>query len=81
MSDLNSLIIFCSRRGRQGFLEVGATPQDADIDHESADCELEEALGVRLIERSTRSLRLREVGPGAVYAKERAGIGKMKRQG
>jgi DNA-binding transcriptional LysR family regulator len=52
----------CTRRGCQRLLEGGATPQDADIDVSRRIAELEQALGVRLIERSTRCLRLTDVG-------------------
>ena len=64
MSDLNSLIIFAHAVERQRLLEGGAPPQDADRSTVSRrrSPSSEQALGVRLIDRSTRSLRLTDVG-------------------
>jgi len=39
-----------------------APAQDADFDRQSAHCRTEDQLGVRLLERSTRNLRLTDVG-------------------
>ena len=62
MTDLNSLIIFAEVAETQSFSEAARRLKmpTATVSRKVAD--LETQLGVRLIERSTRRLRLTEVG-------------------
>jgi DNA-binding transcriptional LysR family regulator len=61
MSDLNSLIIVAHVVDANGFSKA-ARRLNMPTSTVSRRAELEQALGVRLIERSTRSLRLTDVG-------------------
>lgn len=62
MSDLNSLRIFAKVVEVNGFSEAARRLQMPVSTVSRRIAELEEQLGVRLLERSTRSLRLTEVG-------------------
>src|SRR3984957_17873344 len=62
MSDLNSLIIFAHVVDANGFAKAARRLQMPTSTVSRRIAELEQALGVRLIERSTRSLRLTDVG-------------------
>src|SRR5689334_8431443 len=62
MSDLNSLIIFAHVVDANGFSRAARRLKMPTSTVSRRIAELEEALGVRLIERSTRSLRLTDVG-------------------
>src|ERR1700722_17666936 len=59
MSDLNSLIIFAHVIDANGFSKAARRLKMPTSTVSRRVAELEQALGVRLIERSTRSLRLR----------------------
>jgi DNA-binding transcriptional LysR family regulator len=62
MSDLNSLIIFAQVVDANGFAKAARRLKMPTSTVSRRIAELERALGVRLIERSTRSLRLTDVG-------------------
>ena len=62
MSDLNSLIIFAHVVDANGFSKAARRLKMPTSTVSRRIAELEQALGVRLIERSTRSLRLTDVG-------------------
>ena len=62
MSDLNSLIIFAHVVEANGFSKAARRLKMPTSTVSRRIAELEQALGVRLIERSTRSLRLTDVG-------------------
>ena len=62
MSDLNSLIIFAHVIDANGFSKAARRLKMPTSTVSRRVAELEQALGVRLIERSTRSLRLTDVG-------------------
>lgn len=62
MSDLNSLIIFAHVVDAKGFSQAARRLKMPTSTVSRRIAELEQALGVRLIERSTRSLRLTDVG-------------------
>jgi DNA-binding transcriptional LysR family regulator len=62
MSDLNSLVIFAHVVDANGFSRAARRLKMPTSTVSRRIAELEEALGVRLIERSTRSLRLTDVG-------------------
>jgi DNA-binding transcriptional LysR family regulator len=62
MSDLNSLIIFAHVVDAKGFSKAARRLKMPTSTVSRRIAELERALGVRLIERSTRSLRLTDVG-------------------
>ncbi|HEY6344350.1 MAG TPA: LysR family transcriptional regulator [Bryobacteraceae bacterium] len=62
MSDLNSLIIFAQVVDANGFSKAARRLKMPTSTVSRRIAELEQALGVRLIERSTRSLRLTDVG-------------------
>src|SRR5215467_15195585 len=62
MSDLNSLMIFAKVVEAKSFSEAARRMKMPTSTVSRRVAELEEQLGVRLIERSTRSLRLTDVG-------------------
>src|SRR5580658_4280245 len=62
MSDLNSLIIFAHVVDANGFSKAARRLKMPTSTVSRRIAELEAQLGVRLIERSTRSLRLTDVG-------------------
>jgi DNA-binding transcriptional LysR family regulator len=62
MSDLNSLIIFAHVVDANGFSKAARRLKMPTSTVSRRIAELEQALGVRLIESSTRSLRLTDVG-------------------
>jgi DNA-binding transcriptional LysR family regulator len=62
MSDLNSLIIFAHVVDANGFSKAARRLKMPTSTVSRRIAELEQALGVRLIERSTRCLRLTDVG-------------------
>jgi DNA-binding transcriptional LysR family regulator len=62
MSDLNSLVIFAYVVDANGFSRAARRLKMPTSTVSPRISELEQALGVRLIERSTRSLRLTDVG-------------------
>ena len=73
MSDLNSLIIFAHVMGANGFSKAARRLKMPTSTVTRRIAELEEALGVRLIERSTRSLRLTDVGSEVLEYAQRGG--------
>src|SRR5260370_40031035 len=62
MTDLNSLLIFAQVVEANSFSEAARRLKMPTSTVSRRVAELEEQLGVRLIERSTRSLRLTDVG-------------------
>src|SRR6516164_8598105 len=75
MSDLNSLIIFAHVVDANGFSKAARRLKMPISTVSRRIAELEQALGVRLIERSTRSLRLTDVGSELLeYARRGAEI-------
>src|ERR1700732_5543709 len=62
MTDLNSLMIFAKVVEAKGFSEAARRLKDPTSPVSRRVADLEEQLGVRLLERSTRSLRLTDVG-------------------
>src|SRR5229473_5167642 len=62
MTDLNSLVIFAQVVEANSFSEAARRLKMPTSTVSRRVAELEEQLGVRLIERSTRSLRLTDVG-------------------
>ena len=62
MADLNSLVIFAQVVESNGFSEAARRLKMPTSTVSRRVAELEEELGVRLLERSTRSLRLTDVG-------------------
>jgi len=75
MSDLNSLIIFAHVVDANGFSKAARRLKMPTSTVSRRIAELEQALGVRLIERSTRSLRLTDVGSEVLeYAQRGAQI-------
>src|SRR5580693_2960119 len=62
MSDLNSLIIFAHVVDASGFAKAARRLKMPTSTVSRRVAELERALGVRLIERSTRCLRVTDVG-------------------
>jgi DNA-binding transcriptional LysR family regulator len=75
MSDLNSLIIFSQVVDANGFSKAARRLKMPVSTVSRRVAELERALGVRLIERSTRSLRLTDVGSEVLeYAQRGAEI-------
>src|ERR1700719_4443574 len=62
MPDLNSLMIFAQVVEANSFSEAARRLKMPTSTVSRRIADLEEALGVRLIERSTRSLRLTDVG-------------------
>jgi len=75
MSDLNSLIIFAHVVDANGFAKAARRLKIPTSTVSRRFAELEQALGVRLIARSTRSLRLTDVGSEVLeYARRGAEI-------
>src|SRR5208282_1269136 len=75
MSDLNSLVIFAHVVDANGFSKAARRLKMPTSTVSRRIAELEQALGVRLIERSTRSLRLTDVGSEVLeYARRGAEI-------
>ncbi len=75
MSDLNSLIIFAQVVAANGFSKAARRLKMPTSTVSRRIAELERVLGVRLIERSTRSLRLTDVGSEVLeYAQRGAEI-------
>src|SRR6516165_2638736 len=62
MTDLNSLVIFAKVVEAKGFAEAARLLRMPRSTVSRRVADLEQQLGVRLIERSTRSLRLTDVG-------------------
>src|ERR1700682_2988614 len=62
MTDLNSLMIFAKVIEANGFSEAARRLKMPTSTVSRRVAELEEQLGVRLLDRSTRSLRLTDVG-------------------
>src|SRR5260370_18777351 len=62
MTDLNSLMIFAKVVEAKGFSEAARRLKMPTSTVSRRVADLEEQLGVRLLERSTRSLRLTDVG-------------------
>ncbi len=62
MTDLNSLVIFAKVVDANGFSEAARRLKMPISTVSRRIAELEDQLGVRLLERSTRSLRLTDVG-------------------
>ena len=62
MSDLNSLVIFAHVVDAKGFSKAARRLKIPTSTVSRRIAELEQALGIRLIEHSTRCLRLTDVG-------------------
>ncbi len=62
MTDLNSLMIFAKVVGAKGFSEAARRLKMPTSTVSRRVADLEDQLGVRLLERSTRSLRLTDIG-------------------
>ncbi len=76
MADLNSLIVFAQVVESNGFSKAARRLKVPTSTVSRRIAELERALGVRLIERSTRSLRLTDFGSELLeYARRAAEIG------
>jgi DNA-binding transcriptional LysR family regulator len=76
MADLNSLIVFAQVVESNGFSKAARRLKMPTSTVSRRIAELERALGVRLIERSTRSLRLTDFGSEVLeYARRGAEIG------
>src|SRR3979411_3024916 len=76
MVDLNSLVIFATVADANSFSEVARRLKMPISTVSRRIAELEDQLGVRLLERSTRSLRLTDVGSEVFeYAQHSAELG------
>lgn len=62
MTDLNSLVVFAHVVAPNSFSEARPHSQNVDLTVSRRIAELEDQLGIRLIERSTRKLRLTDAG-------------------
>src|SRR5258708_36653654 len=76
MADLNSLVIFAKVVEAKGFSEAARCLKIPISTVSRRVAELEDQLSVRLLERSTRNLRLTDVGSAVLeYAQRRADLG------